>query len=474
MRDRLSRIIYVGKAKDLKRRVASYFTNSKKNIKTHALVQSIWEIQYHIVQSNAEAILLEGKLIKEHRPKYNIAFRDDKQFLHLKITLSDPFPKFELTRWRKNDGAKYYGPFPNAGSIKKTLEQLTKHYGLRSCTPKVPTELDFKHCHAHITKNCSAPCIGKISGEEYKKRVETATQVLEGKTREMIKEIEQKMKPEASQLHFEKAAELRNLMEDLKATTQPTKRYLKRPPLLQTTINPTADLKELQIQLNLPTFPQIIECFDISNISSTHIVASMVRFKHGVQDKKNYRTYRIQSVKTQDDFASIAEVVRRRYSRLLKEGAPLPNLVVVDGGRGQLSSACKELNALQIQGLPIIGLAKEFEEIHRPNNPIPIQLPHSNNALKLLQRIRDEAHRTANGYHKLLLKKRIQESELDKIPGVNKSRKNQLLKKFGSVERIRRQTVENLSSTPTVTRPLAKTILDHLNAPTPNKPPYKP
>jgi excinuclease ABC subunit C len=494
MRDRLKRVIYVGKARDLRKRLSHYFTPSRQtraDPKTRALIESIWEFEWHIVRSEAEAVLFEGRLIKEFRPKYNVSFRDDKRFLLVRVNTNDPWPRFQLTRLRKDDGARYFGPFAHSGALRTTLGAIRKKFGIRSCRPPVPGERDYRHCLDHIVKNCSAPCIGKIAQADYLRRVEEACEFLEGASRQMIEQVETEMKSAAEKLDFEKAAELRNLLDDLKRTTKPMTRFTRK--ALPATIDPEGDLMALADALQLGRPPRIMECFDISNISSTHIVASMVRFKDGVPDRANYRRYRIRGTPTQDDFASMAEVVRRRYSRLLREAqqgkanivergdsavdyspdfsqqspadylhqlstrqgakatinpqpSGLPDLIIVDGGKGQLSSACKELQRLGLYEQPIIGLAKEFEEIYRPGRPLPLHLPEDSGALKLLQRIRDEAHRFANSFHSLLLKRRISESLLDEIPGISQSRKKALLESFGSVERIRKSSVEKIAS----------------------------
>jgi excinuclease ABC subunit C len=469
MRDRLSHVIYVGKARDLRKRVGSYFMPSRKgsaDLKTRALIESVWDLEYHVVGSEAEAILFEGRLIKEFRPKYNISFRDDKRFLLVRVHLADPFPRFSLTRLRKEDGAKYFGPFAHAGALRSTLDTMVKTFGLRSCRAAEPGEAEYKHCLDHIIKNCSAPCVGKVTREQYLARVEEACAFLDGKSRDTVEDIERAMKEAAEKMEFEKAAQLRNILQDLKTTTRPMVRFTRKS--LPTTINPEADILALRDALALSVPPRIMECFDISNISSTHIVASMVRFRDGVPDRAGYRTYRIKGVAHQDDFASMAEVVRRRYSRILrspsKDGEPatLPDLVIVDGGRGQLSSACEELQRLGLRSLPIIGLAKEFEEIHRPGRPLPMRLPEDNGALRLLQRIRDEAHRIANGYHSLLLKKRVRESLLDAIPGVSAKRKQLLLGTFGSVDRIKSLTPAEIAALPGFSIALATRIVTSL------------
>ena len=499
IRDRFAKIIYVGKARDLRRRLANYFTPSRRNrvdIKTRALIDSAADYEWHLVKSDAEAVLYEGRLIKEWRPKYNISFRDDKRFLMVRVQMGDAIPRFELARFRKEDGARYFGPFANAGALRTSLQAIRKQFGLRACRPLEPTERDFKHCLDHVIKNCSAPCVAKISREEYKMRMEQACQVLEGKSKEMMSSIEEEMEKAAEKLDFEKAANLRNLLKDLRETSKPTRRFTRKS--LPNSIDPQADVFELRDALGLARSPRTMECFDISNISDNHIVASMVRFRNGVPDRESYRRYRITTTKGQNDFASMAEVIRRRYKRILSEVAkndreladtqelpaevlerrarssggenPLPDLIIVDGGKGQLGMACRELQTLGLHDQTVIGLAKEFEEIYRPGESDPVRLDKDSGALKLLQRIRDEAHRVANGYNELLLRRRITESALDDIPGVSEARKRALLAKFGSITRIRKASVEDLAETSGISPALAALILEQVK-PSPNKPP---
>ncbi len=502
MRDRLGRIIYVGKARDLRRRLSNYFTPSgktKADVKTRALIDSIWDFEIQTVHSEPEAVLLEGKLIKEYRPKYNVTFRDDKRFMLARIRLEDPFPRFQLTRVKKNDGARYFGPYGNSSALRATLKWLNRELGLRTCRPANPTETDYKHCSDDIIRNCTAPCVGKISREEYLKRVGEACAVLEGRSAGKIKALEEEMLRLAGRRQFERAAELRDMLDGLRKTTRPMRRFERRRGKLGSHIDPAADVAELAEALSLDRPPAVMECFDISNISDTYSVASMVRFRDGLPDNANYRRYRVRTVTGQDDFASMAEVVRRRYARVLlelrdlagdgiedsqegtlelvrrieeelaaetgKRRAPfvrLPDLVIVDGGKGQLSSAFGQLRKLGLRELPVIGLAKEREEIFRPGQSAPIVLPHETGALRLLQRIRDEAHRFANTYHQLLLKRRIAESVLDDCPGVSENRKLALLKRFGSVKRLRKAGADDIAAVPGVGKALAAQIVDHL------------
>ncbi|MDF1863103.1 MAG: excinuclease ABC subunit UvrC, partial [Verrucomicrobiales bacterium] len=460
-KDRFGTVIYVGKARDLRKRLASYFTPSRQRMaehKTRALIQSIWDFDIHEVRNEPEALLLEGKLIKEYRPKYNVAFRDDKRFLLVKVHPEEPWPRFQLTRLKKEDGARYFGPFAHSGALRRTIAWMNKEFGLRSCRPMKPGEKEYQHCHDDVIKNCTAPCIDRINREDYMVRVDQACEFLEGHSKDLVRSIEEEMEKAAADLDFERAAELRDMIDNLQKTLRPTRQFRRRG-VPGKAIKPEEDVKELQEYLQMEREPTVMECFDISNISSNHIVASMVRFRNGVSDNSNYRRYRIRTVKGQDDFASMAEVIRRRYSRILleardhvggevadmtqenpldamrrieevaglkEEGAKkkspfvrLPDLVIVDGGKGQLSMAVKELNRLGLHDLPVIGLAKQREEVFRPGESEPLVIPHDKGALKLLQRIRDEAHRFANGYHQLLMKRRVEESILDDCPGIS-------------------------------------------------------
>ena len=497
MRDRFNRVIYVGKARDLRKRVSSYFLPSKiaqADLKTRAMLDAVWDFETHTVRSDAESLLLEGKLIKEYRPRYNVSFRDDKRFLLVKIDLCEEWPRFRLARFKKDDGARYFGPYAHSGALRQTLNFMRKKFGVLTFGRGSPTERELKSATYQVPIRLS-----EISAEQYRERVVQACEFLEGHSREMIGALEEEMRKAAEKMDFEKAAELRNMIEDVRSTTKPMRRFTRGS--LPSAIDPMADVQALADALQLPRAPRVMECFDISNISTTHVVASMVCFRNGLPDKDNYRRYRVRTVEGQDDFASMAEVVRRRYSRTLleaRETSPeaaefsqenpveamqrfqssasvpladnedlqargsryvrLPDLIIVDGGKGQLSAACRELQRLGLHDLPIIGLAKEREEIFRPGRALPLQLPMDSGALRLLQRIRDEAHRFANAYHQLLMKKRVGESILDDCPGVSQNRKNLLLRKFGSVNRLRKATVDEIAATEGIGRKLAEDV----------------
>ncbi|PYJ91021.1 MAG: excinuclease ABC subunit C [Verrucomicrobia bacterium] len=492
MRDRFNRVIYVGKARDLRKRVGSYFLPSKlaqADLKTRAMLETTWDFETHTVRSDAESVLLEGKLIKEYRPRYNVSFRDDKRFHVVRVDLSEEWPRFRLARFKKEDGSRYFGPYAHAGALRQTLNFMRKKFGVLTFGRGAPTERELKSSTYQVPVRLS-----EISAEQYRERVAQACDFLEGHSREMISTLESEMHKAAEKMDFEKAAELRNMIEDLRSTTRPTRRFTRGS--LPSAIDPMADVQALADALRLPDSPRVMECFDISNISTTHVVASMVCFRDGVPDKNNYRRYRVRTVEGQDDFASMAEVVRRRYSRILLEARAansdaaefsqetsfnaarrlereaiqqseirnpksyirLPDLIIVDGGKGQLSAACRELQRLGLHDLPIIGLAKEREEIYRPGRALPLRLPMDSPALRLLQRIRDEAHRFANTYHQLLMKKRVEESILDDCPGVSQNRKNLLLRRFGSVNRLRKASVEKIAATEGIGRKLAEEV----------------
>jgi excinuclease ABC subunit C len=502
MRDRFNRVIYVGKARDLRKRVSSYFLPSKlavADIKTRAMLEAAWDFETHVVRSEAESILLEGKLIKEYRPRYNVSFRDDKRFLLVKIDMSEEWPRFRLARFKKNDGARYFGPYADAGALRQTLNLMRKKFGVLTFGRGAPTERELKSATYQVPMRLS-----EITAAQYRERAAQACEFLEGHSREMIDALEEQMRKAAGKMDFEKAAELRNMIEDVRETTKPVRRFTRG--ALPSAIDPMADVNALADALRLPRPPRVMECFDISNISTTHVVASMVCFRDGIPDKNCYRRYRVRTVEGQDDFASMAEVVRRRYSRILleaREANPdaaefsqepaveglqrlekqtsnaqrptsnvqrsdgdenkvpfvrLPELIIVDGGKGQLSAACRELQRLGLHDLPIIGLAKEHEEIYQPGRAMPLQLPPDSGALHLLQRIRDEAHRFANAYHQLLLKKRVEDSILDDCLGVSQNRKNLLLRKFGSVSRLRKASVKEIATTEGIGPKLAEEV----------------
>src|SRR5438094_1747956 len=457
MKDRFGTVIYAGKARDLRKRVSQYFHPSRRmgwDLKFNALVEAIHDFDIHVVRSEPEAVLLEGKLIKEFHPRYNVSFRDDKRFLLLKVNLNDPIPRFTLTRLKTDDGARYFGPFASSGALRRTLNLVRHKFNLRGCRPLTPSETDYKHClYAHL-KVCTAPCIGNVTREQYLMQALAACDFLDGQSQEMKEQLEAEMKKAAGSQDFEKAAQLRDMLLDLRRTTQKTEKFERLPYKLPVAIDPDRDLAGLAKALNLASPPLRIEGFDISNISDTFAVASMVSFKNGRPDRTNYRRFNMKNVEGQDDFACMAETIRPRYTRLKSETergqggkwSNVPDLILIDGGKGQLSAACAELEKLGLRHIRIIGLAKEFEEIYRPGESAPLRLSRDSGALKLLQRVRDESHRFANTYNAQLRLKKISESILDEFPGIGQQRKAALLKQFGSVHRLRLASVQDIAA----------------------------
>ena len=452
MKDRFGTVIYVGKARDLRKRVASYFQPSRRmgwDLKLNALIEAVHNLDTYPVRTEPEALLLEGKLIKEYHPRYNISFRDDKRFLLVKVNLNDHIPRFVLTRLRQDDGARYFGPFVHSSSARHTLTLARRKFNLRGCRSFTPGPDDYKHCLYGHLKYCTAPCIGNVSLDDYRRQVVAACDFLDGQTGEMERDLAEQMKKAAAAEDFEKAAQYRDALDDLRRTTRKSKKFSRLPPGLPIALDPARDLAELARVLNLTAAPVRIEGFDISNISGTFAVASMVSFRDGKPDRSNYRRFRIKTVTGQDDFACMAETVRRRYTRQAREApAALPDLILIDGGKGQLNAAVAELVQLGLRQIPVIGLAKEFEEIHRPDLVEPLRLGLDSGALKLLQRVRDESHRFANTYNAQLRLKKISESILDEFPGIGQQRKTALLKKFGSVHRLRLAAVEDIAAVP--------------------------
>lgn len=388
MKDATGKVIYAGKAVSLRKRVQSYFTRSQNiHPKTRLLVAEVADIDHIETSSEAEALLLEASLIKKYKPKYNVELRDDKSYPYIEVT-NDPFPKISIQRPReKVKGYKYYGPYVDARLIREALSLIRKIFPFRTCEPFAQKEcLDY-----HIGL-CGAPCVGKISRRDYMRNIRNVCLILEGKKDALYKGLKRDMESLAQEKKFEQAAQVRDQIRAIGALYSGTR-----------DINYYKEAEQLQRALSLPRRPERIETFDISNIMGHQAVGSMVSFVNGKPDKSNYRRFRIKEVKGIDDVGMIAEVVRRRYRRLKNEGLPYPDLIVIDGGKGQLSSACGELDALGV-AIPVAALAKREEEVFLPKRRNPIRLSHRSLALQLLQCMRDEAHRFAVTYHRHLRK----------------------------------------------------------------------
>ena len=459
MRGREGAIIYVGKAVSLRKRVQSYFREStlrKAEPKVRGLIRSITDFEVRVLKSEAEALLTEGQLIKEYKPRYNTMFKDDKRFPLLRVYMDKPFPKFELCRIRKNDSGTYFGPYTSGLAARAALEFVEKRFGIRQCRPARPDAETYKHCNNDIIRDCAAPCIGTVTPEEYLERVETACAFLRGERPEFIREIRAQMKEASAEQRFEDAAALRDMMLLLHRAVKERALVRKTKSMLATEAR--TGIKELGEVLGLKNTPRVIECFDISNISGTYAVASMVAAVDGVPTPQRYRRFRIKTVEGSDDPRMMAEAVKRRYSRLQKKGAAFPDLLVVDGGITQLRAARKVLNELGVD-LPSVGLAKQFEELVRDDKPT-LRLPKESSARAVVTGLRDEAHRFAISYHRTLRNRRIRESALDQIPTIGKKTKERLLNHFGSFARLQKASFEELKEAPGIGPKTARLIVD--------------
>ena len=503
-KDDKDNIIYIGKAKNLKKRVTSYFSKKHDDEKTNILVSQISSVDFIVTDNETEALILENNLIKKNQPKYNINLKDSKRYAFIRLT-DERFPRLVLARSKHGNG-EFFGPFISAATRDYIHRLLIKTFKIRTCK-----KLPKKACLRYHINLCDAPCIHKVSEEDYMSGIEKARMVLRGKTNEIIPIVKDEMKKASSANNFERAIDLRNQLESLEYLEEKQKmehirkynqdilnyivrdgvvylilfniykgvlenkqeyefdytadfleqflaQYYSDFPVPKQLILPvgisdalgeflrkirgkkveviipkigekkqllelvkknieisffaeTNKLLDLKAKLRLNSMPKVIECFDISHLSGTNTVASMVQFRNGKPDKTNYRRFKIQSVDGIDDFKSMAEVVRRRYYRLMSEQSSMPDLIVIDGGKGQLSSALNELKRLGLK-IPIISLAKKFEEVFVPGMSIPIKLSPRSDALKLLQQVRDEAHRFAINYNRLLRKKKITDAHV--------------------------------------------------------------
>jgi excinuclease ABC subunit C len=578
------KVIYVGKANNLKNRVRSYFQDNLSSPKTEIMVKRINDLELIVTDNEIEALVLENNLIKKLRPRYNVNLKDDKSYPYIKVT-KEPYPRVYPTRRIYKDGSKYFGPYTDVKNMKVSLRMINQIFRIRSCKLDITQESivkkKFKVCLDYHIKKCDGPCEGLISEIGYNEMVNEVVKVLKGKTDELIKELTKKMNLAVENLEFEKAAEIRDKVEQLTAISSKQKvvsddledrdvitiayegkdsacsvfnirngklvgkkqlrltigeneeeteiysaaikfyygEYVEIPREILTDVQPSdtdtllkwlntksdqsrsfsvngrdrastskkvkfifpqrgdlkslvkmckenaiLQLKELQLQkiknegnvnysvsalkrdLRLKVQPRKIECFDISNLQGSDTVASMVVFEDGKPKKSQYRKFIIKDVTGPDDFLSTQEVIRRRYSRLKEEKQPLPDLIMVDGGKGQLSSAVAALNKMGFSNYNIIGLAKRLEEVFFPGHPDPASIPKTSSGLKLLQQVRNEAHRFAITFHRDRRSKRTIKTELTDVKGIGLSTAQKLLKELGSLSAVRSAEPDKLAA----------------------------
>nr|WP_299170658.1 excinuclease ABC subunit UvrC [uncultured Allomuricauda sp.] len=556
--DTEGKILYVGKAKNLKKRVSSYFNKKQEYGKTRVLVKKIDSIKHIVVATESDALLLENNLIKKLMPRYNVLLKDDKSYPWICIK-KERFPRVFSTRKLIKDGSEYYGPYTSMKTVRTLLDLVRSLYPLRTCNYDLSEEKiaagKYKVCLEFHLGNCLGPCEGLQSEEDYQKQIEDIRQIIKGNFKSSLQSFKTQMKELANQMEFEKAQRIKDKIEILenyqaKSTvvnpkinnvdvftiisdethayvnflqlshgaiirshtmeikkkldetneellqlaiteirqrfkSQSSEIYLQFPVMVEEDLKITLPklgdkrrilelsernarffrqdrfkqikitdpdrhtkriMAQMKADLRLSSEPTHIECFDNSNIQGSDPVAACVVFKNGKPSKKEYRHFNIKTVEGPDDFASMEEVVFRRYKRLLNEDEPLPQLIVIDGGKGQLSSALKSLDILGLRGkIAIIGIAKRLEEIYFPEDPIPLYLDKKSESLKIIQQLRNEAHRFGITHHRNKRSKAAIDSELENIEGIGKKTAEQLLQQFKSVKRIKEATIESLA-----------------------------
>jgi excinuclease ABC subunit C len=408
--DQTGRVLYVGKAKNLRARAGSYFLKAAADdLRTSRLVREVYDIDFMDAESEVDALLMEARLIKDIQPKYNKELRDDKSFPYLQITTHEDFPRVEITREPRASGVKLYGPFTSAGTLNGALQALQRVFQFRTCSLDIEAEDErwrwFRPCLLASIKQCTAPCNLRITKEDYRRDIQNLRKFLDGNRKSLLKELKAEMQDAAANRRFEQAARVRdeitmleslNERGDLDKDIQPEVFY----------IDPKKGLNGLQRVLKLPTPPRTIEGMDIAHLGGDETVASLVQFIDGLPFKPGYRRYRIREVEGIDDYASMQEIVTRRFSRLKDETEMFPDILLIDGGKGQLNSAVKAFAAAGIEPPFVISLAKKEELIFVNGRDKPLRLSHHSYALRLLQYVRDEAHRFAQHYHHLLRRKK--------------------------------------------------------------------
>ena len=456
-------VIYVGKAKDLKRRVSQYFRPLEQlDRKTRALVEHIAELHYTVVETEEDALLLENNLIKQLQPRYNILLKDDKTYPWICIR-KEPFPRVMLTRRYVQDGSLYYGPYASVQHARRLLDLMGSLYKLRICAHLLSPEQiaggKVRCCLNYHLDKCAGPCEGLFSEEAYNAQIDEIRQLLSGRTRQLMASCREKMLTAAAQFRFEDAQEWKERLALLESHHEREKsvghgildmetyKLLKEKTLPRRIEKSEKVIAQLQKDLGMNVPPRHIECFDNSNIQGTNPVAACVVFKDALPSRRDYRHFKIKTVVGANDYASMKEVVNRRYSRLMAEGEDLPQLIVIDGGKGQLSFALEALMELGIADqVFVVGLAERLEEVIVPGDPLPLFLDRNSSSLRVLMHIRDEAHRFGITFHRNLRSKEQTVSALRSIPGVGPRTEEKLLKHFRSVKRMKEASLEELTA----------------------------
>lgn len=413
MKDAGGAVIYVGKAKNLRNRASSYFAkDAAADMRIKDWIGLVVDVDYIATDDAIAALLVEARMIKDLRPKFNKSLKDDKTFPYLQIRTREEFPRVEITRTPRRKGVRLYGPFTSAGSLRAAVNVLQRLFQFRTCSLDIRTAEPrwkwFRPCLLHSVRLCTAPCNFRVSRDEYRRQIQKLIFVLEGKKGRLIRRMEREMQAASKDLNFEKAARIRDEVEALKRLDLRGKVDRDVQPEVFP-IDPKKGLRGLQKVLGLAKTPRTIEGFDIAHLSGQDTVASLVSFLDGLPFKNGYRRFKVKSVEGVDDFASMREVVSRRFRRLRAEDDVFPDILLIDGGKGQLNAALDAFRALGIDPPCVVSLAKQEEEIFRPGDAEPIKLSRHSAALRLLQYVRDEAHRFAQHYHHMLRRKRMTE-----------------------------------------------------------------
>lgn len=446
-KDRAGTPVYIGKAVSIKKRVMSHFRSFGETFsKEGRMLSELRSIGFIETPTEAEALLLEASLVKENLPKYNQELRDDKSYPFIKIT-AEPFPRLLIVRGRKADGGKYFGPYTSGYLLQQAVRMLRRLFPMRTCK-----RLPKKVCLMYHIGQCHGPCVYGVAQSEYAGIVKELEGFLEGRRDMLVKHLARQMKNYSKEHEYEKA---RTVYQEIRALSSVPKTALPKK-------RSESVLDDLKSALELPQKPVRMECFDISNIQGKEAVASMVVFRDAKPARADYRRFRIKTVEGIDDYRMMQEVVTRRYRRLKEEGRSLPDLVVIDGGKGHLNAALKALRALDLADLPLISIAKQHEHLFTPLRERPYILPLDSPVLELIRHLRDEAHRFAISYHRRLHRKVAALSVLDGIPGVGEKTRTKLLRRFGSVTRLRRTSEEALAEEDGIGPKTARLILAHL------------
>lgn len=462
MHDAEGHIIYVGKSKSLKKRVSSYFRHANfASPRLRKLVDSICDISTIRTESEAEALILENKLIKLYQPFFNVDLKMNEVYPYIKIT-HEKFPRLLVTRHKdKSDGSIYIGPFVRVYEVRELLRLMERYMPLRNCGGNINAAQKARPCMRHALGKCMAPCAGHCSEIDYRDRVADIIMLLQGNCAALVEKFRKRMDKAARRLDFEEAARLRDT---IRAIWRFSRQRNTIPDMPSASDNFLETLNRTQKLFNLPTIPWRIDGFDISHTAGNETIGVVVVFEQGYPNPSLYRRFNIKDVVGVDDFRSMKETLSRRYKKVLEGQEPLPQLILIDGGPVQLEFAIAALEELGITTIPIIALAKEFEEVYFPGVSEPLRLDHADPTLRLLRCVRDEAHRFAVTSHRKRRGKSFTRSKLEDIPGIGRAKAAMLITKFGSTKAISEAPEEELAATPGIGPALAKRIIAGLNA----------